>query len=97
MNEKTKKILRSIETSFATEIYPGDMQIVYNISGEHLECNEVWAAFKGMKNTVSEKLFSHIEYSNGSCIFFYRMSHMYITFRCFFMQYSLIGTALIFS
>jgi hypothetical protein len=41
------KLQREIEHAFASVKYPGDDQLVYNSSGQHLECKEVAEAFRG--------------------------------------------------
>lgn len=41
-----EELRHEIEAAFAETKYPGDDRLVYDNSGDHLECNEVAAAFR---------------------------------------------------
>jgi hypothetical protein len=45
--EEAGLLARKIERTFATVPYPGDSDLVYDNSGDHLECSEVAEAFRG--------------------------------------------------
>ena len=42
-----EELRHEIEAAFAETKYPGDDRLVYDNSGDHLECNEVAAALRG--------------------------------------------------
>jgi hypothetical protein len=44
---KAEELRQQIEAAFAETKYPGDDRLVYDNTGDHLECNEVAAAFRG--------------------------------------------------
>ena len=41
------ELIAEIKQAFSSQPYPGDMMLVYDNSGDHLECEEVREAFKG--------------------------------------------------
>jgi hypothetical protein len=47
ISSEAEELRQQIETAFAEVEYPGDDRLVYDTSGDHLECNEVAAAFRG--------------------------------------------------
>lgn len=42
-----EELIIIIKSAFSNEEYPGDMNIVYDNSGKHLECTEIREIFKG--------------------------------------------------
>ena len=42
-----EELLTEIKQAFSVQVYPGDLMIVYDNSGNHLECEEVRESFKG--------------------------------------------------
>lgn len=69
------KLAEQLSIAFSSSEYPGDNEIVYDNSGEHLECNDVRADFQGKK--WDEVLFDTLVVNKWSLSFFSDKGYRY--------------------
>ena len=68
VRKKAENLVTKLNEGFSATKYPGDDNIVYDNTGDHLECNEVANAFRGKKwNEVPLKVLRH----NHEALFFF--------------------------
>jgi hypothetical protein len=67
---KRQKILDALKSAFESEPYPGDLEIVYDNTGEHVECNQICDAFRGRTNVLSQYFLDYLPFQYSNLFFF---------------------------